>query len=145
MELIKNEYLNEQASWYIGFSGGKDSTATVKLVCNSLLKIRNPQKSVNIIYCDTGVEIPIIDQYVINMLNSMKEELLNTNLPIQVKIVEPKLEDRFFSKVIGKGYPTPTNIFRWCTRRLRIYPIQALMKQNKSNVVIVGVRKVSVQ
>jgi DNA sulfur modification protein DndC len=32
----------------------------------------------------------------------------------------PVLNDRFWVNLIGRGYPAPTSIFRWCTERLKI-------------------------
>jgi DNA sulfur modification protein DndC len=45
--------------------------------------------------------------------------------------------------VIGKGYPSPTNIFRWCTRRLRTDPIKSYLASinNQEKMVLLGIRK----
>lgn len=141
ISVIEKEYLRDDIPWAIGYSGGKDSTAMLKLVYNSLLNIKLPKrkKEINIIYCDTGVEIPIVNRYVKKVYKELNLEIAKNNLPIKTRSVEPKLEDRFFAKVIGKGYPTPTNKFRWCTDRLRILPIQSVMYTNKY-IVLVGVR-----
>src|SRR5205814_8513805 len=34
----------------------------------------------------------------------------------------PKLQDRFWLNLIGKGYPSPNRWFRWCTERMKINP-----------------------
>ncbi len=138
-EVIAKEYVRDISPWVLGYSGGKDSTAMMKLVFNTLIGIKN-RKNVNIVYCDTGVEIPIIREYVKEVFTNIKREIENYELPIKTIVVEPFLKDRFFSKVIGHGYPTPTNKFRWCTDRMRIRPIQKTMYTNKY-VVLVGVRK----
>ena len=39
METVCNLYLADDIPWVIGYSGGKDSTATLQLVMLSLLKI----------------------------------------------------------------------------------------------------------
>ena len=44
-----------------------------------------------------------------------------------MKVATPRTEDSFFVKVIGRGYPPPTNKFRWCTDRLRIRPVQRMI------------------
>lgn len=141
IELIEKEYQSNSLPWSLGYSGGKDSSALLKLVFNALRNIKNPSKPINIIYCDTGVEIPIITEFVKSTFSKFKTEIKALNLPIVLKIAEPKLEHRFFSKVIGRGYPTPTNKFRWCTDKLRVMPIQALMANKCDNIVLVGVRK----
>jgi len=141
IELIEKEYLNNEIPWSLGFSGGKDSSAMLKLTYNAIAGIKNPNKLINVVYCDTGVEIPIVTSFVKKTFAKLKNEITELNLPININVVEPKLENRFFSKVIGRGYPTPTNKFRWCTDRLRVMPIQAMMTNKYQNVVLVGVRK----
>ncbi len=138
-EIIEREYVRDDNPWALGYSGGKDSTAMMKLVFKTLIGL-NRKKDVNIVYCDTGVEIPIIKEYVKEVFSEIKIEIAKYELPIRTLIVEPELKDRFFSKVIGHGYPSPTNKFRWCTDRMRIRPIQKAMYTNKY-VVLVGVRK----
>ncbi len=141
IELIEKEYLNNEIPWSLGFSGGKDSSAMMKLTYNAIAGIKNPKKLINVVYCDTGVEIPIVTSFVKKTLANLKNEIAESNLPININVVEPKLENRFFSKVIGRGYPTPTNKFRWCTDRLRVMPIQAMINNKYQNIVLVGVRK----
>lgn len=141
IDLIEQEYKKCNLPWALGYSGGKDSSALLKLVYNALLNIKNPQKQINAIYCDTGVEIPIITNYVKETFNLLKEETTELGIPINFRIVEPKLEYRFFVKVIGRGYPTPTNKFRWCTDKLRVLPLQGQYNSNSKNVVLIGVRK----
>ena len=141
IELIEKEYLKNEIPWSLGFSGGKDSSAMLKLTYNAIAGIKNPNKPINVVYCDTGVEIPIVNSFVRKTFAKFKNEIAGLNLPININIVEPKLENRFFSKVIGRGYPTPTNKFRWCTDRLRVKPIQSMMNNKYENIVLVGVRK----
>lgn len=140
IKTIEMLYLRNQLPWALGFSGGKDSTAMLKLVYNALMNIKKPKKEIYLVYCNSGVEIPLIENYVKNTLKNLTNELRDSKLPIKVKIVEPKIENRFFSKVIGRGYPTPTNKFRWCTDRLRIHPVQHIMNDT-NNIVLVGIRK----
>jgi DNA sulfur modification protein DndC len=63
-------------------------------------------------------------------------------MPIEAVTVEPRPQERFFVKVIGRGYPPPTDKFRWCTDRLRINPVSDLLKRRgyRKAVVVVGVR-----
>jgi DNA sulfur modification protein DndC len=141
IELIEKEYLKNEIPWSLGFSGGKDSSAMLKLTYNAIANIKNPKKFLNVVYCDTGVEIPIVTSFVKKTFAKLKNEITELYLPININIVEPKLENRFFSKVIGRGYPTPTNKFRWCTDRLRVMPIQSMMNSKYNNIFLVGVRK----
>jgi len=93
-----------------------------------------------VIYCDTGVEIPVISNYVKTTLAALKKEADFYKLPLAFTIAKPRLDDRYFVKVIGRGYPPPTNIFRWCTDRLRINPVKSVIAKNDSSIVLLGVR-----
>ena len=61
-ETIRNLYLADDIPWVIGYSGGKDSTATLQLVWLSLSKLPKGQlkKSVHIINTDSLVESPVV-------------------------------------------------------------------------------------
>jgi DNA sulfur modification protein DndC len=65
------------------------------------------------------------------------------DLPICTRILSPPLAERFFVKVIGRGYPPPTDKFRWCTDRLRIDPVSRFLEDEKlkSATVVLGVRE----
>jgi len=140
IDLIKREYLKDQTPWYIGYSGGKDSSALLVLVINALFGMERYDRKVTVIYCDTGVENPIITGYVYNTFSLLLAECQNLEIPIEFKIVKPDLKDRFFVKVIGRGYPTPTNIFRWCTNSLRINPVKKIIDSNSKAIILLGVR-----
>ncbi|MCB0700740.1 MAG: phosphoadenosine phosphosulfate reductase family protein [Chitinophagales bacterium] len=141
IELIRNEYLSNDTPWFVGYSGGKDSSALLTLVVSALKDIKVYKRPVTVVYCDTGVENPIVTKYVYETFSALKNECDSLGIPIQYKIVKPKLEERFFVKVIGKGYPTPTNIFRWCTKYLRINPVKKAINSKEQAIVLLGVRK----
>lgn len=140
IHLLQREYDRAILPWSVGYSGGKDSSAMMKLLYQAIEDFPNPKKHIKIVYCDTGVEIPIITKFVKNIFLDLDKKSRDKKLPFSFHIAEPKITDRFFVKVIGRGYPPPTNIFRWCTDRLRIKPIQELYKKKQSNIVLVGVR-----
>ena len=143
VDRITTEYGKSSESWYLGFSGGKDSTALLKLTFRALEQAKKPKKPITVVYCDTGVEIPIVRSLVLRTLNGICREARELKLPITTKVVSPQLQDRYFVKVIGRGYPSPTNKFRWCTDRLRINPVQALfkMEKGKRHVILLGIRQ----
>ena len=114
---IKAEYRASDLPWFLGFSGGKDSSAVLKLVFSALRELKERPRAVTVIYCDTGVEIPLVRRLVRETLNQVEVEARAEGIPIEAKVAVPKLEDRYFVKVIGRGYPPPTNKFRWCTDR----------------------------
>ena len=141
--LIKRELKRSNLPWLLGFSGGKDSSALLKLVYRALRETSpRDRKPVTVIYCDTGVEIPIVRDVVVSALRNLEREAKVEGLPLRFVIAEPRLTDRFFVKVIGRGYPPPSNKFRWCTDRLRIAPVQrVLAAAGQRCVVLLGIRK----
>ena len=142
IENIQRVYLKDNLPWALAFSGGKDSSALLKLVYLALEELHGELKPVTVIYCDTGVEIPIIRSLVIKTLDNLSIEALENDVPIRTHIVYPPIQDRFFSKVIGRGYPSPTFKFRWCTDVLRIRPIRRFMNSiNEQCIILLGIRK----
>lgn len=126
----------------MGFSGGKDSSAVLKLLYEALRRIPTCKTKVYVAYCDTGVEIPVVREHVRSTFAKLRLESKADGIPITIRIAEPSIEDRYFVKVIGRGYPPPTNRFRWCTDRLRINPIKKLLASQRIRgaTVIVGTR-----
>jgi DNA sulfur modification protein DndC len=140
IKIVISEYLKDDIPWYLGYSGGKDSSALLKIVFNALLQIEKFHKPVTVIYCDTGVENPIVTSYVYYVFEKLKNECERLQLPFVFKIAMPELNDRYFVKVIGRGYPPPTNIFRWCTDRLRIKPINSILNKECKAKILLGIR-----
>lgn len=140
---IVKAYESDAEPWVVGYSGGKDSTAVVKLIFQSLLRLDCPHKPVTVIYCDTGVEIPMASTLARRALNDLVTEAREFDLPLSARILSPAVREKFFVKVIGRGYPPPTDKFRWCTDRLRIDPVSTFLEsQNaKSATVVLGVRE----
>ena len=139
-------YQHDRRPWMIGFSGGKDSTLLCCLVMEMLQRL-TPDKRNKIVYivtADTMVENPIVRDYMHKM-----SDLIGKNgkeLHIQSDMIYPKVEDTFWCKVIGLGYPTPEPPgFRWCTDRLKIQPMNAYtyetIKNNGEVILLLGVRK----
>ena len=144
IEHIQREYTNSTYPWFLGFSGGKDSSALLNLVYGALINLKKRDKEITIIYCDTGVEIPVIRDFVYKVLNNISIEAHKNKVPIKTKIVYPDINDRYFVNLIGKGYPPPTNKFRWCTDRLRIKPINKILRDISGNqlcIMLLGIRK----
>ena len=140
---IAAAYRASDEPWVVGYSGGKDSTAVVKLIFQSLLRTDYLHKPVTVIYCDTGVEIPLASSLARSALRDLGEEARLFGLPLRTVVLSPPLKDRFFVKVLGRGYPPPTDKFRWCTDRLRIDPVSRFLKGQdlKSATVVLGVRE----
>jgi DNA sulfur modification protein DndC len=129
--------------WYLGFSGGKDSTAILKLLWAAQNRLPlSDRREVTLVYCDTGVDIPLIGRFVLGTLERLCEEAAANSIPLEVRVAKPPVTHRFFVRVIGRGYPPPTNSFRWCTKFLRINPVKQIMHENrKERVIMLGLRK----
>jgi DNA sulfur modification protein DndC len=131
------------AHWILAFSGGKDSTATLKVFLAALRRVELPNLRATLIYCDTGVENPVLDVYVKSLLMDLEREFRADGTPVQVTVLKAPPEDRFFVRLIGRGYPPPTNSFRWCTKSLRIRPVSRFIMSNdpRNTVVVLGLRQ----
>jgi len=141
---IRRAYLDDEIPWIVGYSGGKDSTAVLKLTAQALAEVSTYHKPVTVMFCDTGVEVPCAAELAQRALRNFAGECTKADMPIETIAVEPRPQDRFFVKVIGRGYPPPTDKFRWCTDRLRINPVSDLLKRkgHRKASVVVGVRAV---
>lgn len=151
IELIKKQYLSSEENypWLIGYSGGKDSTCTAQLVFRALMELKENGSPLNrdviIFSADTLIENPLVKQIIqknIKQINITAEE---KELPIKAVILSPTIENTFWVNVIGKGYPTPNTMFRWCTDRMKILPADAFVKQNIDKngevIMVLGVRE----
>lgn len=149
---IQEIYLADDAPWVIGYSGGKDSTSVLQLVLYALSRLPKEQlkKEVHVLTNDTLVENPTVVKYVdeqlalIEKVGKSKLFAHNPNLFSTVKVV-PRIEDRFWINMIGKGYPPPSRWFRWCTERMKINPANDYIKkqvgQHGRVILILGTRK----
>lgn len=129
--------------WIINFSGGKDSTATVIVALETALENLTKVKRIDVIYADTMVEIPTIHQYALDFLKRLKQLDRLDPLPLYTHVAQPVVEQRFWARLLGKGYPPPHQKFRWCTKRLKIEPVKHKLKdvlRPNRTAIITGVR-----
>ena len=147
---IKNTqdlYLSDDLPWVIGYSGGKDSTATLQLVWTaiSLLPESKRSKPIHVISTDTLVENPVVSLWVKNSLETMRNAASRLQLPIEPHRLTPVLRDRFWVNLIGRGYPAPRPKFRWCTSRLKISAssrfITEVADKHGEAILVLGSRK----
>jgi len=146
IEEMKQVYLHDNRPWMIGFSGGKDSTLLCCLLFDMLKTLPDgtKYKKIYIVSSDTMVENPIVKNYMHNVSGQINK--YGEKFNIQADIIYPQIEETFWTKVIGLGYPTPEAPgFRWCTERLKIHPMNAYtlntIKNNGEVVLLLGVRK----
>ncbi|WP_439473062.1 DNA phosphorothioation system sulfurtransferase DndC [Brevundimonas sp.] len=149
---IQADLLDEYASahdhpWIIGFSGGKDSTLVTQLVLEMLLTLppRQRVRPVHIVANDTLVEAPLVAQHLDRMLDRIRSASETLRLPVTVVKTMPKTDQTFWVNLIGRGYPSPSRTFRWCTDRMKIQPtshyIREQVASNGKVVLLLGVRR----
>lgn len=143
---ILDIYSRYKRAWIITFSGGKDSTCVLQLIYEMMIKL--PKDRLNPTYAilsDTMVEAPNIKEYLYEIVEIINKDAKNRNLPFEIIIAKPKASDEFWINLIGKGYPSPTRTFRWCTERLKIKPMKDIVRQitdkHGSAIMTLGVRK----
>lgn len=147
METIRNLYLADDIPWVIGYSGGKDSTATLQLVWLAMEEMPKEQrkKPIHIINTDTLVESPVVANWVKKSLIAMEDAAMVAELPFVSHRLTPVVEDTFWVNLIGKGYPFPRLKYRWCTDRLKIRPVNRFIKEKIAEhgeiILVLGTRK----
>jgi DNA sulfur modification protein DndC len=147
-EKIEKEYLADSRPFVITYSGGKDSTVVLHIFLEVILELRSKgiqlRKSY-IVSSDTKVELPIINSFLESNIEELQQFVKKESLPIEVVLIKPDLKNSFFSLMIGKGYPPPNRVFRWCTDRLKIRPtklfFEDLTSTHKSIIMLLGVRR----
>jgi len=146
-EQIQTLYQEDDIPWIVGYSGGKDSTATLQLTWSAIEKLppEKRNKKIYVISTDTLVENPVVAMWVTASLEKIKVEAEKKNLPIYPNRLTPDMNDSFWVNLIGRGYPAPRPKFRWCTERLKINPankfIMDVVSQKNQAIMLLGVRK----
>lgn len=144
---IQSIYLSDSFPWIVGYSGGKDSTATLQLIWLAIAGLPPEQrhKPLHVITTDTLVENPIVAAWVDASLERMREEAVKQDLPFETHKLVPRTERTFWVNLLGRGYPAPHRKFRWCTERMKIEPsndfIRNEVRSNGEVIVALGTRK----
>lgn len=140
-------YLDDERPWVVAFSGGKDSTLVLQLVYETLNTLQGkdiPLKPVYVLSSDTRVESPNVAKYVRDTLDALDRHAKSSALPLHVRLVEPTPAESYWGKIIGRGYPPPTRVFRWCTSYMKIKPskraIEAITQEHGSVILLLGTR-----
>ena len=132
--------------WIIGFSGGKDSTMLLQIVWNALKRIEPIllTRQIYVVCNDTLVENPRIVKFINKTLKKIQKQANLNQFPIIVHQTMPNLENTFWVKLIGLGYPAPNKFYRWCTERLKIDPTTRFIKEtasmNEEAIILLGTR-----
>ena len=144
---IRRVYLSDNRPWILGFSGGKDSTCMVQMIWSALSSLppEKLHKRIYIISSDTLVESPKVIEQITGMLDMMEKAATGSHLPVSTNLVRPLVEDSFWVCLLGKGFPAPSSMFRWCTDRLKIRNADRFIQQKVSQygeaIVVLGTRK----
>ena len=144
---IQELYCQDEIPFVIGWSGGKDSSCVLQLIWNAIaaLPIEKRTKTIHVITNDTLVENPIVTAWVKKCIQQMEIAAKQQQMPILPHITFPEVKDRFWVCLMGKGYPSPRNRFRWCTDRLKIKPadsfIREIIRKSGEIILALGTRK----
>ncbi|SRR6266487_509753 len=127
--------------WYIGYSGGKDSTALVTYLAHAIETKRLPRpEKVVVQYADTGMEIPPLQQSAHAIM-----ETLRNRYSFETQIIRPDLDACWFVYMLGRGVPLPSNAFRYCTRNLKADPMKKnilmIKQEGEKPLLITGIRE----
>ena len=146
LEELQTKFLSSKRTWIVAFSGGKDSTCALQLVYEMLVSLQPHQrKQTYAIASNTLVEAPHIDRFLKEVIHSINSHAKKNNIPFEILQVSPTPKNDFWVNLIGKGYPSPTRTFRWCTERLKITPAKAevakITQKYGSALLILGSRK----
>lgn len=146
-ETVRNLYLSDEIPWVIGYSGGKDSTATVQLIWLAIKELPEEKrhKTVHVINTDTLVESPVVAKWAQNSLKMMDASAKEQHLPFVTHRLTPDADNTFWVNLLGRGYPFPRKKFRWCTDRMKIQPVNKFIKEKIAEhgeiIMVLGTRK----
>lgn len=134
-----NEESSNKPYCVLNFSGGKDSTALL------ILLLENGEPLDEIIFCDTGYEMPQLYDHIDDV-----EAWMKANYPDAPGITRLKPENGFdyylYEKPIIKGsrkgkigYGWPSMRNRWCTKYLKLMPKIRHLRGRENVVHYVGI------
>lgn len=145
---LRAEYRQKhRAPWIIAYSGGKDSTLLLQMVFELLLSLppEERRRTVHVVGNDTLVESPLVISHLRESIQKIRQAADMLALPVHTTITVPDIDQTFWVNVIGRGYPPPSRIFRWCTDRMKIQPTSNYILRRISErgkvVLLIGARK----
>jgi DNA sulfur modification protein DndC len=144
-QLLREQYEADDRPWVVAYSGGKDSTLVLQLVMELLLELGPAaSKPVYVLSSDTRVEAPNVSEYVMEAMNRIEAAARARDLNLHTQLVFPDIDEGFWAKLIGKGYPPPSRWFRWCTSNMKIKPsrraIDGIVSSKGSVILLLGSR-----
>ena len=148
LTILEHYYLNDDRPFCIAYSGGKDSSVilylTVKMLESLVLKNIKLTKRVLLINSNTLAELPPVLEHLKTSLTQIEKYAQKNNLPISVEEVTPELKNTLNVQLLGVGMPPPSNSLRWCTDKLKVFPIDKKIKEifpSGKFISIIGTRR----
>lgn len=144
---IRELYAFDAVPWVVGYSGGKDSTATLGLIWWAIRQLPASQrtKPIHVITTDTLVEQPMVAAWVRASHAHMRQAAAEQAMPIVPHLLIPELSETFWVNLIGRGYAAPRHSFRWCTQRMKIQPaarfVREMVTRSGEVIMALGTRK----
>lgn len=130
--ILKEYYLHDERPLCIAFSGGKDSTALVFLMIELLKELKQDntlRKPTYIINSNTLAELPPLLEHLEKSLKTIQEYGNRNELNLEVHEVVPQDKHTLNVQLLGVGMPPPSRNFRWCTTKLKVWPIEKKLKE----------------
>jgi len=129
----------------VAYSGGKDSTLVLQLVYELIRELGSKaSKPIHVVASDTRVEAPNVEDYLADRLLRIESHAKANGLPVHLHRVRPVPDQGFWGNLIGKGYPSPTRWFRWCTTKMKIKPSRAtiadIVREHGGVILLLGTR-----
>lgn len=122
-------YIDQYPAVSVAFSGGKDSTTALTILLHLIATGRVPRpERLHVLLANTRIELPVLHLAALEIIRVVRE------MGYTAQVVEPPLNDRFFVRMFGFGYPPPHNGFRWCTGLLKIKPMLVALQETRGQI-----------
>ena len=134
---LKEALADTSARHILSFSGGKDSTALGVYLLETYPEIAD---RLEIVFCDTGVELPETYDYIQKFETVLGVKVKRINA-LEMLGIEEKRGRTPFDIILDEyyGHYLPSPHMRWCTRALKIKPFEAYVGSDRAYSYI-GIR-----
>ena len=118
---VKNIRRDPDSQYVVSYGGGVNSTALI------ILLVQNEFPLDHVVFADTGNEMPETYEY----LNVIRRYLDGAGVPLDVVRVKSNesLSDRCLRRRV-----IPSEVWRWCTRDMKVTPIHAFYRNLEAHV-----------
>lgn len=147
-DAVRREYRRKHNyPWIVAYSGGKDSTLLLQLVWEVVADLppADRHRRITVLGNDTLVESPLAIRHLHDSLQAVSQAASVSDLPLDIRVTTPAVDQTFWVNVIGRGYIPPTRNFRWCTDRMKIRPtsriLQQVVREQAGAILLIGTRR----